>query len=61
MKLTKITVGKGLTINLGDYSGVKPSLELEAQLEEGDDYQECKQKLVKMVDDHLTEELEKHS
>ena len=61
MKLTKITVGKGLTINLGDFSGVKPHLELEAQLEEDDNYDECRHRLMELVDAHLAEELEKHS
>lgn len=61
MKLTKINLGKGLTANLGDWNIVKPHLTLEAELEEGDDYQTCRRRLMDMVDAHLAEELEKHS
>lgn len=61
MKLKRIVAGKGLTINLGDFSGVKPHLELEAELEEGDDYDNCRHLLMEMIDAHLAEEIDKHS
>ena len=37
MKLTRIVVGTGMTIPTGSFENVKPYIELEAQLEDGDD------------------------
>ncbi len=59
--IRKITVGKGLTINLGDYSGVKPHIELEADINEGETYEEARQHLMRLIDEHLSEEIDKHS
>ena len=60
-RIRKITVGKGLTINLGDFSGVRPHMELEAELEDGETYEEGRQHLMRLIDAHLSEEIDKHS
>lgn len=60
MRLRKITVGKALTVSLGDYNSVKPHIEYEAELDEGDDPEEVRRTLNEMVDQHLDEELVQH-
>lgn len=44
-KVTKVAVSYGLTINLGDYSNLKPEVMIEAQLEKGDDEHQVTQDL----------------
>ncbi len=60
-RIRKITVGKGLTINLGDFSGVRPHIELEAELEDGESYEDARAFLMERIDGHLSEEIDKHS
>lgn len=60
MRIAKITVGKGLTIYLGEFSTVKPNIELEAEIHDGDDYDEVRRHLMDIIDAHLEEELNKH-
>ncbi len=60
MKLRRVILGKGLTVNLGDWNNVKPNITLEAEIEDGESYEEVRQHLITLVDQHLTEEIEKH-
>ena len=60
MKLRRVILGKGLTVNLGDWNNVKPNITLEAEMEDGESYEEVRQHLINLVDQHLTEEIEKH-
>ena len=61
MRISKITVGKALTINLGDWNSLKPHVEYEATLNEGDDPEEVRRELCRLVDKHLDEILQQHT
>ena len=63
MKISRITVGFSETCNLGDYSNTKPSIELTADLETGDDVLEVIDHLTTLANQtlhkHIDEELER--
>ncbi len=61
MKLRKITVGKKVTINLGDFNNVQPVHVIEAELDEDDDYEEVRKYLKSLVNEHLAEEIADHT
>jgi hypothetical protein len=45
MKTEKITVSVAMTINLGNYQSIRPSIELTGTLEEGDNVDKCHEEL----------------
>lgn len=49
MKVHKLTVGRTMTINLGNYESDRPHAEVEAILEEEDDIARCTAELIDMV------------
>ncbi|MGE3487932.1 MAG: hypothetical protein AB7L09_24695 [Nitrospira sp.] len=63
MRITQITLNFTETCNLGDYSNTKPSIELTALLDAGDDVQVVIDELVtrakSVIHDKIDEELEK--
>ena len=61
MRIKRITVGKGLTINLGDWNSLKPSVSFEAELDDGDDPEMVREHLKQMVDEHLDAEIKQHT
>ena len=60
-KVRRLIVGKRLVVNLGDYNNVQPNIEIEGELDEGETYQEARRYLMGLVDEHLAEEIDKHS
>ena len=61
MKLRKLTVGKKATVNLGDFNNIQPVIVIEAELDEDDDYEECRQELKRLANEHLAEEIADHT
>ena len=61
MIVKTVTIGKRITVNLGDYNSIQIHHELTADLEEGDDYDEAVTGLNALVDEYVDAELEKKS
>jgi hypothetical protein len=49
MKRKTITVGRTLTINLGNYESDRPHAEITAELEEDDDLADCVGELIDQI------------
>ena len=50
MKIRKVSVNKGHTINMGDFNSVKFNFGAEAELDEGDNLKQSKAKIEAIVD-----------
>lgn len=50
MKIRKVRVDKGHTINMGDFNSVKFNFGAEAELDEGDNLKQSKAKIEAIVD-----------
>ena len=59
MIVKTITIGKRVTVNLGNYNSIQVHHELTADLEEGDDYDEAVAGLNVLVDEYIDKELDK--
>lgn len=59
MKVTTIKVAYALTYNLGDYSNVRPSIELTAEIEPGDDEIEVRESLMDSARAHVEQEVDR--
>lgn len=51
MKIKKLYYSRSHTINVGEYSNIKPEVGIEIEIEAGDSIKECWAQLVKRVDD----------
>ena len=49
MKRRVLTIGRSMTIHLGDHQFDRPNAQLEAELEDGDDLFECAAELINEV------------
>jgi len=61
MKILTVTVGKRMTVNLGDYNSVQVHCELTAELEEGETTEEVGAYLAEKVDAQLIKDLEAYN
>ena len=57
MKITKITLGKSLKLSV-NYQSVQVNVGLEAEIEEGDNVEQVRNKLAELIDRILKEEIE---
>ncbi len=53
MQITKVTVGFGSTINLGNYNSARFDVQLEAELDEGEDVEQAVQQLHQQARDNV--------
>lgn len=57
MKVTRITIGRGGSLNVGNYESFKPYVEMEAAVEEGETVENACAALVAVVTDALVAEM----
>ena len=55
----KVRVGLSQTINIGDFSNVKPTIEVEDDTASGETPEECHQRLLKLCNKLFNRELRK--
>ncbi len=58
MKIKTITVGRGLTINLGDYESARLDVSIGIDLDDGDDPDEVYQMASDFIDQKLEQDMD---
>ena len=58
MRITKVGAGFGISVEINDHQWVKPSYYLEAEIEEDETAEECKQKLRQQIDEWINKDLD---